>query len=116
MADENTRPLLYDAVLKSNEELTLQLLQQGHNPNVLDHLGMAPLHYAVYRGDYDTVKILLENGANPDLRTDDGGTALYHAEDDFDLPEIAALLRQHGAVLKWQLPEDSVFDQSAKNS
>ncbi len=114
MADENTRLPLFNAVLASETELTLQLLRQGHDPNVLDHLGMAPLHYAVYRGDYDTIKILLENGANPDLRTDDGGTALYHAEDDFVLPEIAALLRQHGAVLKWQLRQDSASDQLAK--
>jgi len=97
---EHDKYPLHSAVLRSDEAQILTLLLQGADPNTLDNMGMAPLHWAVYRGDYETVKILLQNGANPDLRNRAGDTALWHAEDDFGLIEIARLLRLFGAVLK----------------
>lgn len=97
--DQNEYPL-HSAVLRSDEAQTLKLLLEGTDPNTLDDLGMAPLHWAVYRGDYETVQILLQHGANPDLRTGSGETALWHAEDDFGLTQIADLLRRFGAVVK----------------
>jgi ankyrin repeat protein len=83
---------LHGAVLKCDEALTLQLLDQGNDPNVLDNVGMAPLHWAVYGGYYEIVKMLLENGAQPDFPTRSGETALGQAEDDFGLTTIAELL------------------------
>jgi ankyrin repeat protein len=100
MDKKDTFPL-HNAVMSCDAVLTLQLLQhQKADPNLLDDKGMGPLHWAVYGGYYEIAKILLENGANPNLRKSSGETALLHAEDDFGLTEIATLLRQFGATEK----------------
>ena len=65
-----------------------------------DECGMTQLLTAVFRGDKEKVRELLELGADPDRPSDLGGTPLWHAEDDFGLTEIAALLRQYGATVK----------------
>jgi hypothetical protein len=38
--------------------------------------------------------------ADVDLRAGAGETALWHAEDDFGLMKVAAVLRRHGATEK----------------
>eukprot|EP00943_MAST-04B_sp_MAST-4B-sp1_P007572 g7572.t1 len=38
--------------------------------------GWAPIHYAAYSNNYACVKLLLDNGANPETKTVDGKTAL----------------------------------------
>lgn len=39
--------------------------------------GWGPIHYAAYSNNYACVKLLLENGANPERKTVDGKTALH---------------------------------------
>ena len=65
-----------------------------------DDVGMTPLMIAVFRGDVESVRELLEKGADPNRRISDGTTPLWRAEDDFGLTEIAALLRSYGATEK----------------
>jgi ankyrin repeat protein len=56
--------------------------------------GWMPLMYAALYGDGETVRLLLENGANPNARNDRGGTALMYAVDN---EEKTRLLLDHGA-------------------
>lgn len=56
--------------------------------------GTTPLMQAVLYGDADAVKLLLEQGADPNLRNDAGATALMWAVDDF---AKTRLLIEHGA-------------------
>jgi ankyrin repeat protein len=56
--------------------------------------GSTPLMYAVLYGDPDSVRLLLERGADPNLRNDGKATALMYAADD---PEKTRLLLEHGA-------------------
>ena len=65
-----------------------------------DDAGMTHLMIAVFRGDEEEVRTLLQAGADPDRPISDGTTPLWRAEDDFGLTEIAALLRQYGATIK----------------
>ena len=65
-----------------------------------DEVGMTPLMLAVFRGDIEDVRKLLEQGADPNQPISDGTTPLWRAEDDFGLTEIAALLRNQGATAK----------------
>jgi ankyrin repeat protein len=46
--------------------------------------GSTPLMYAAIYGDADTVRMLLEAGADPNLRNEAGATALLWAVDDLD--------------------------------
>lgn len=60
--------------------------------------GWSPIHYASYCGvdgrRYAAFKILLERGANPNLKTADGQTPLIMTSDD---PIAVQLLIDHGA-------------------
>jgi ankyrin repeat protein len=56
--------------------------------------GTTPLMQAVLYGDADSVRFLLEQGADPNLRNEVGATALMWAVDEF---EKTRLLVEHGA-------------------
>ena len=58
---------------------------------------MTPLLYAVFVGDTKEAERLLQEGADPNQPSGSGETPLWHAEDDFGLHEMAALLRRYGA-------------------
>lgn len=64
-----------------------------------DENGMTPLLYAVFAGDIDVVRSLLDAGADPDKpqRDDPSATPLWHAQEDFGLHAIANLLWAYGA-------------------
>ena len=88
-----------DAVRGSSIEATQKAIAAGANVNEIDS-GMTPLLIAVYRGDEEMVRLLLQNGADPNLRpdpSDTSHTALWHAEDDFGLTAVAELLKAYGA-------------------
>jgi ankyrin repeat protein len=93
------RTPLMDAVRGSSIEATQKAIEAGANVNEVDG-GMTPLLIAVYRGDEEMVRLLLQNGADPNLRpdpSDTSRTALWHAEDDFGLTAVAELLKAYGA-------------------
>ena len=80
-----------------------QLMDKDLLPGEMDAWdtnGMTPLLNAIFAGDKDRVRRLLDMGADPNRPSNAGGTPLWHAEDDFGLIEIAQLLRQYGATAK----------------
>jgi ankyrin repeat protein len=98
----------------SSPELVDILVKYGNNPK-----GIPPLHYAVLQGDFPAVKLLVENGANVNLRANNGpprtdlndqifahkliryyqgATPIDYAATSSRL-EILQYLHQHGAVL-----------------
>ena len=80
-----------------------RFLDAGVDVNVRDRDGRTALHSAVVQGCTDTVRLLLERGAHPDIATPGGCTALMLAE-RHGHAEIARLLRQAGAA---DLPKDA---------
>jgi len=80
------------------------LLSRGVDPNQRGINDYTPLHMAVAVRDAFAVQILLEGGADPDLRTriDDCDTPLEMAR-AAGLSEIAALLERRGAPLHQRL-------------
>jgi uncharacterized protein len=88
---------LDDAVLRSDYSGMKSAIESGEDVNDTSS-GMTPLLSAVFRGDVEAVRLLLDHGANPNIRSSFGDSALWHAEDDFGLLEIAALLRMHDAT------------------
>lgn len=76
------------------------LLEAGADPNAsADSDGLTALMWAGRNFDeqLDIARMLLDAGADVHARSDRGETALSIAE-DYDNPNIAALLREHGAT------------------
>lgn len=69
------------------------LLAKGANINATDGDGETALHKAAYYGNKDVVEILLAHGASINATNKNGRTPLKVASK----PEIAELLRRHGA-------------------
>lgn len=100
----NGQSLLHDAVGKSNVEAVRLLLSLGTDVNAVSSGGSTPLIIAASRDQhdiaklYDITKLLLEAGADPNIRGNKGMTALRWAvtnpKGDF---RLVRLLLQHGA-------------------
>ncbi|CAB0042031.1 unnamed protein product, partial [Trichogramma brassicae] len=74
-------------------ELVEKFLEAGQDPNlVVTKTGNSPLHLAVTRVDEDTVRVLLRNGADPNLANKDGLTPLHFICNTADEDEIFAEL------------------------
>lgn len=82
-----------------------KFLKQGADVNATSDIGRSALYYAVMNGNVDTVRVLLENGANPNRRTSDGQPHLLELGESTPLTlaaqrnyeAIAYLLVSHGA-------------------
>jgi len=66
-----------------------------------DRDGRTPLHNAVFRGDTDVVKRLLDEGADPDVHDKGGRTPLHFAAQEYR-PEETRLLCRAGASVDAQ--------------
>ena len=70
------------------------LLDAGADPNAAGPSGQTALMLAARNGHFDTIRLLLERGANSALRTKTGSTAEDIAK-TYKQPECASLLAQH---------------------
>jgi ankyrin repeat protein len=90
--------LLHKKVLEADLQAVDDLIGQKVDLNELDDLGHTALHWAVFGGYYDIVKVLLEAGANPNVYSGDGVTPKWRAR-DFGLVEIESILSAYGGVI-----------------
>jgi len=77
----------------NRQEFHRALRQNPKSVNAQGPSGWTPLMYAALYGDAGAVRMLLDQGANPDARNLDGGTALMYAIED---AEKTKLLLDHG--------------------
>jgi ankyrin repeat protein len=92
--DPKAAPIL--EALRNGDKHTFKKLA-AENPkagNLRGPGGTTPLMQAALYGDSDSVRFLLENGADPNIRNEAGATALMWAVDDL---EKTRLLLDHGA-------------------
>ena len=75
----------------------ISLIRNGADINAENNHGDTPLMIASQRGNLEIVKELLSYGVDVNVRDNDRNTALQYAL-DYDYPEVAQLLKQHGAV------------------
>ncbi|QIW96656.1 hypothetical protein AMS68_002174 [Peltaster fructicola] len=85
---------LVNAVHQKNSKLVEQLLDRGVSPDHAPELGL--LKDAVSLHDYQTLRLLLLYGADPNSKDKSGNTALFTATADGFL-EAAQLLVEYGA-------------------
>jgi hypothetical protein len=71
---DNLTPLCRAA--RHGREIVSLLVEHGAAVNHQNANGWTPLMSAVWHGNVEVVRLLLERGANPKLANDDGGTAL----------------------------------------
>lgn len=92
--DRASTPILY-AACEGYSEIVRFLLEKKADPNASNLGSNTGLMLAARRGHMDAVKALIAGGAKVNARDSSGGTALDNAREH---PEIAAVLRQAGAV------------------
>ncbi len=95
-----------DAEDDADFERVKELLKQGVNANLrnLDDHGHTALMYAAKTGNFDIVKLLIKNGADPELKNDYGETAISQArergyENIAEYIESIVLMRRREDVL-----------------
>ncbi|KAL7298773.1 hypothetical protein TKK_0008518 [Trichogramma kaykai] len=119
---------LHIAAQYRRKEIVEILLENGANPNQLDHERSTPLHALVrlclcecgsafnfcdYKRSVDEiVSTLMNKGANIEARNRDGNTPLQLAVSRFDVDLTASLL-EHGANLD-SLNVDKIFNENFK--
>ena len=86
---------LHEKVLEADLDGVQKAISQSVDLNELDSLGNTALHWAVFGGYKDIVKVLLEAGANPNVISKDGVNATWRAQ-DFGLKEIEELIKSYG--------------------
>lgn len=97
--DEYGNTLLLLACQYRCEDLVRIMLNKGADPNAVNASGACGLHFACYRdsSSYNIAKILLQNGANPDIaETSYGCTPLHYCAGNGDI-QFCKLLLSYGA-------------------
>jgi len=72
-------------------------LEAGANPNIRNHLGQAPLHWAAMKGRVDIARILLDVHAEANAQFPANGFTPLHYACMKGFREVAALCIDHGA-------------------
>jgi ankyrin repeat protein len=109
--DKDSGINLHQAAGQGNIDACLRLLKNGADPDI-STTGCPPLHNAIYWEKYQCAKILLEHGANPNLKDEKGYTPLHQLAypgikrrpairvanpDDKKLEEMCKTLLSYGA-------------------
>lgn len=96
--DSDKRTALIWAVFFSNNDLLRWLINQGADLNHQDRNGYTGLHFCGQEQNVAIAQVLLESGADPNVKDQHGNsslwTALFNARGHF---ELVKLLRDYGA-------------------
>ena len=97
LKDNKGNSALFHAVANGHISIADALLRITRQPDdVESEKGFTPLLIAATNGHSAMVRLLLDHGANPNLRNFDGVTALHNAIFEKQI-EIVGLLIEHGA-------------------
>lgn len=99
--DEYGNTLLLLACQYRCEDLVRIMLNKGADPNAVNTAGASCLHFACYQdsSSLTIVKVLLQNGANPDVAESNYGcTPLHYCAGSGDL-EFCKIILQYGAQI-----------------
>lgn len=93
--------------------------QNLHEPNLPSLIGFTPLMNAALSNDRESFLFLLDHGADPNLRSKNGSTALILLQQsECDDPEMTMALITHGARIQDKTPDgnDALFYAKEKGN
>lgn len=88
---------IWSAALNDETKRLKTLLGKGCDPNALDSSGYAAMHYACRNNNMESVKMLLENGADINQTTRSGGASPLHRAAYMGHSVLAKYLLSKGA-------------------
>lgn len=114
VSKKTIRTPIYGAILTRSPENVKTLIKHGANLNFQDFSGYPPIITAANINAYDIVLILLDNGADPFLKTNNGSTIAYPIELSYetmdrehhlfkDMVKVIRILKKRG--MKFNLKE-----------
>jgi len=115
--DKRGETLLSHAIPKTSISIIDEIINKGANVNKPERTNnLTPLTKAVWQDTNDVVELLLQNGANPNVFTDQATTPLtirlspWHNQSDSEMLAIAKLLVAYGANVNTgaQQPDGSI--------
>lgn len=97
-SDEFGRTALINAAIDGKRNDVSRLLDEGADPDIVDKGGWSAIHYASQRNDVQTIRLLLNAGANVHIKNDNGNTPLFRAVFSFaGNGDCITCLLEHGA-------------------
>lgn len=90
----------HDKICSKEECIILKLFQAGANVNTLD-FAHSPLQIAVHYRDYEGIRLLLKNGANPNGIGRQGGYTLAGVNGAWSRSSPLHILRHAGYAISW---------------
>lgn len=98
-ANESEYLSLLSSACVYNDWKAVEYLAKRTDVNQLDHNGQMALTYAVGNNSYDCVRVLLENGADPNRRDRSGSTAMHVCAISASSLAVFKLLVSYGGKL-----------------
>jgi len=101
------RAIHYMVLFRDLPSLDRLIAEEREEIHAKDLRGMTPLHLSCQRGHSGIARLLLENGANPSIRDNEGRTALYHAttlpQSDSGREDVIDAFRQYAPEAVMQM-------------
>ena len=86
--------------IRDNDTAKLRKLLDGQSDAVLNyregHFGQTLLHWAVYRDNLNSARILVDLGADPKVKSSDSTSAIIHAADKMEADYLRLILSAGG--------------------
>jgi ankyrin repeat protein len=83
------KSILHHMILSA--EIISFLLENGANVNAKDYKNRSALYYAVYRKNYNCIKVLIDHGADVNTVCDSGKTLLHAAFEEGHVPDVEVI-------------------------
>lgn len=99
-------PINLAVTAKENPRIMKALIDHGANVNQADHAGLTPLHIAAKKGKKDIAELLIEQGAQVNIRESHRKPTPLHFAVAYEKLEVAALLLAKQADVNAQMEND----------